>query len=446
MDSLAFSTKNINTRDRDDRFVLPRDYIAEIRRRSWHAGDSVSLDLNYSIGENLKRRRFVDHLDKSLGILKDPGKQLVQLWPCNPRKTSYLSTADSVLDLPTYSSATFPELLDWSKDNVLVAALGSSYHKWSWNSQNIVSRVYTRYEIQSCKFDPRGELLLLGTHMQRVEIHNNARNKRVGVVLCEGERLLCAHRHRSDVHFCSITALDWSPTGNSFVMGCSFGVVMSVTRCAKVINLTRVVPEPIYLVRVSPDTRFVAVCVVNSAAVMLLTWPTLKKYFRFYADWLVKTITWHPWRSALLAVGAVTSELQASVAVFHAPTRVVCERGLAPRPYCLDAMLFSERSGELVTSLWNTENLGSKIYSQLVVFGDPETVVDQWGDGPRWPDRVRTMVFNPDGTKLATATLDEDLIIWNFLPEDKRDKKAKRKRFLARPVLHDMALMGLSVR
>lgn len=35
---------------------------------------------------------------------------------------------------------------------------------------------------------------------------------------------------------------------------------------------------------------------------------------------------------------------------------------------------------------------------------DPETVVDQWGEGRSGLDRVRTMVFSPDGTKLGKKT------------------------------------------
>lgn len=42
-----------------------------------------------------------------------------------------------------------------------------------------------------------------------------------------------------------------------------------------------------------------------------------------------------------------------------------------------------------------------KTSSQLVVMSDPYTVVDQSGEGRSGLDRVRTMVFSPDGTKLG---------------------------------------------
>ncbi|KAJ8730319.1 hypothetical protein PYW07_017357 [Mythimna separata] len=77
---------------------------------------------------------------------------------------------------------------------------------------------------------------------------------------------------------------------------------------------------------------------------------------------------------------------------------------------------------------------------------DADTVVDQWGEGRTGLDRVRTMVFSPDGTKLATATADEDLIIWNFLPEDTRKRKKSCKKFSAMPVYLDKVTNGASFR
>lgn len=46
----------------------------------------------------------------------------------------------------------------------------------------------------------------------------------------------------------------------------------------------------------------------------------------------------------------------------------------------------------------------------------------------------------------ATATSDEDLIIWNFLPEDKKMKKTKCRFFSALPEYLDEAMQGYSLR
>ncbi|XP_023934014.2 protein cortex [Bicyclus anynana] len=440
MDYGVFANKNVNSRNRSDRFVFPRDYISEVFQRPRH---SRPLEHCQSIGDRLKNLKYTNYVDKTLGVAhRDSLKPEVERWPCIPRKKTYLSSVHSILDLPRYSDAVFPELLDWSKDNILVAALGNYYHKLSLSSQSIVSRVFTRHEIQCCKFDPRGELLLLGTNLRRVEIHNNACNKKENEVICP-----CYVKGQEPFICCSVTTVDWSPTGNSFVIGCALGVVSSLTRSARVIACYRTHLGPVLLARVSPDARYVAVCSVNRNCVLLLTWPDLVFNSRMVSDCLIKTFSWHPWRSALLGVGAMNVSLSASLALWNAPTKEVRETSLGPAKYGLDAMLFSERTGELVASLWNSgDSFYHKTYSQLVVLSDSQTVVDQWGAGLSWSDSVRTMVFNPDGTKLATATMDEDLIIWNFLPEDKVKKNTKRKRFSAMAVYQDKAAQGFSIR
>uniref|UniRef100_A0A2A4J7B4 Uncharacterized protein n=1 Tax=Heliothis virescens TaxID=7102 RepID=A0A2A4J7B4_HELVI len=410
----------------------------------WGAKEKVADDVWYT--KYLQQKKYASYLDEAFGLEPMRPEQTldeedsVQLWPCVPRKRSYLSSADSILDLPTYSYAAFPELLDWSNDNILVAALGRNYHKWSWRTQSLISQGYTEYEIHCCKFDPQGKLLIVGTDYRTVEVHDNAQSKCIVKNYCQSLDEVPPP--------CSITAMDWSPTGNSFVIGCSRGVLSTFTRSAKPITHRHVNRNSILIVRVSPDARYVTATAVNDDDVLVFTWPDLQVFLSLKSDWTIKALTWHPWRSALLGIGAVTSTLSARVALWDAPTGKVRKRTLERNHYCLDAMLFSRRTGELVLSLWNTDRESStpKTCSQLVVMSDSDTVVDQWGEGRTGLDRVRTMVFSPDGTKLATATADEDLIIWNFLPEDKRKRKKSCKRFCALPVFLDKVTNGVSLR
>ncbi|CAG9093317.1 unnamed protein product [Plutella xylostella] len=163
-----------------------------------------------------------------------------------------------------------------------------------------------------------------------------------------------------------------------------------------------------------------------------------------------RTLNWHPWRSALLGVGAMSQTDHARVALWDVPPiREVHEAVVSPGRYHVDSMLFSPRSGELVLSLWNSERDAATDLakgSRIVVLSSPDSIVDQWGEGRYYLDRVRTMVFSPDGTKLATATTEEDLIIWNFLPEDKKQKGYFKRRFCDLPVHFDETSFGISKR
>ncbi|XP_049699492.2 protein cortex [Helicoverpa armigera] len=445
MNRSTFGKKTLNgQRPRADRFIAPREQFPELSRKMrWGAREKVPDDVWYT--KYMQQKKYASYLDEAFGLEPTRSEQTLgeensgRLWPCVPRKRSYLSSADSILDLPTYSYAAFPELLDWSNDNILVAALGRNYHKWSWRTQSLISQGYTDYNIHCCKFDPQGKLLIVGTDCRTVEVHNTVRSKCIGVNYCQSIE---------EGPPCSVTAIDWSPTGNSFVIGCSQGVLTTFTRSAKVITYRHVHSSAILIVRVSPDARYVTATAVNDDDVLVFTWPELQAFLSLKSDWTIKALNWHPWRSALLGIGAVSSDSSACVAVWEAPTGKLRKRTLERKHYSLDAMLFSKRTGELVLSLWNTdrESTTPKTCSQLVVMSDSDSVVDQWGEGRMGLDRVRTMVFSPDGTKLATATADEDLIIWNFLPEDKRKRKTSCKRFSALPVYLDKVTQGTSFR
>ncbi|XP_059059176.1 protein cortex [Achroia grisella] len=444
MERTAFGNKTFNSqRPRVDRFVAPRASFPELRRRTLSTWSWEPPNTDHWYTKYIKQKKYVNYLDDALKLeplkrQEDKDSMKKEAWPCIPRKKSYLSSADSILDLPTYSFAAFPDLLDWSNDNILVAALGRHYHKWSWRSQKLISEGLAQYDIQCCKFDPRGEMLILGTYMKTVEIHDSSTSKKVNSNRCQCITLGNEH--------CTITSLDWSPTGNSFVTGCSRGMMTSFTRSASVISWNHMLRGAVLVVQVSPDARYVVLAAVNNKIIYVLSWPSLVLISTVASDWTVTTLRWHPWRSALLGIGAVNPDLRATVAMWDAPSEKVHEANIGHDQYSLDAMLFSDRTGELVISLWNSDTsaVQPKPCSYLVVLGDADTVVDHWGEGSNGLDRVRTMIFSPDGTKLATATADEDLIIWNFLPENK--KRTRCRRFCSMPVYLDTAMHGYSVR
>ncbi|CAK1546975.1 unnamed protein product [Leptosia nina] len=363
------------------------------------------------------QRIYISRLNKVFGIEEPNIDHTLKPWPCKPRKRSCLSSADFVLDLPTLNYSNVPEILDWSCNDFLVAALGNGYHMWDWGSQTVSGKGYSIHNFNSCKFDPRGELLLLGTDMKEIEVHDNTINKRISLGTC-----VCPKR------------------------GCTRGMVASFTRKSELISHFRKVPGrrglAIHSVRISPDAQFAAITTLYSKEVLIVTWPYLKPFHVFeFEDSFTTTITWHPWRNCLLGRGAVTKCKQAHVSMCFPPSGKIEEAVLPGSGYSLDTMLFSDTTGELAISLYDRDKglLHPKSSSSLLVMSDMKTVVDLWKDEGRIElNRVVTMIFSPDGTKLATATSGEDLIIWNFLPETKQKEKPRRKyNFSAIPVYMD---------
>ncbi|GBP97863.1 Protein cortex [Eumeta japonica] len=240
MDREVFGQKPVNCDGESDRFVRGRAALEGLRARlalrdAQRQCSAHAHDIWYP--HYLYRKRYMTYLDQALDqedlkedkplhskvilLPKSSADYKTQHWPCVPRRKSYLSSADSVLDLPSYrhspcklkqSSRTAPlvsDVLDWGGRDVLVAALGREYYKWSWRSQSLVGRGEAHALVNVCKFDPTGNLLTLGTVAGTVEVHHMEWKKRVARHRCE-----CAHAHRQ---VCALTTLHWSPTGNAFV-------------------------------------------------------------------------------------------------------------------------------------------------------------------------------------------------------------------------------------
>ncbi|CAB3223709.1 unnamed protein product [Arctia plantaginis] len=448
MNRTTFSKKTFNgQRPPVDRFVKPRECLPELSRKvRWGARDKSTNDVWCT--KHLQEKKYAKYLDSAFGLepIKPEtsseldGEQYGQLWPCIPRTKSYLCSADSILDLPSYSDAACS-----SRTTRLVERQypGGGFRK----ELSQVELAHT--ESDQPRFHGLQHTMLqvrpqrkTANYAKTVEVHDTELSKRVN-------QNRCRCYNYTPPYYCSITAMDWSPTGNSFITGCSRGTLVSYTREANRISWCSASRGSIFITRVSPDARYVTAAAVNDDDVLVFTWPRLELFSRLTSDWTIKALSWHPWRSALLGIGAVTSALNARVTLWDAPTGKVRKHTLGRNHYSLDAMLFSERTGELVLSLWNADMAippYPKTNSQLLVMSDPDTVVDQWGEGWTRLDRIRTMVFSPDGTKLATATTDEDLIILNFLPEDKLKKKKCCKRFSAMPVYLDKVTVGVSIR
>ncbi|GBP97861.1 Protein cortex, partial [Eumeta japonica] len=145
----------------------------------------------------------------------------------------------------------------------------------------------------------------------------------------------------------------WAWLGiNSTVAGCSRGTLCAWSREAR-IGASAHSASHVHAVRVSPDARLLAAAHLHTRCVQLWTWPQLQLYRVLDTKGIVKTICWHPWRSALLSVGCTGEAGHSSLALWEAASgRLRHSAALWLRAHVLDAALYSPRTGELVLSLW----------------------------------------------------------------------------------------------
>ncbi|VVC99182.1 unnamed protein product [Leptidea sinapis] len=105
---------------------------------------------------------------------------------------------------------------------------------------------------------------MFGTQ-KMVELHCNTHNKLGKECPCP-----CSLSKTRVKSLCSVTAIDWSPTGNSFVAACAAGLISSYTRSGSRLSVFCKKIFSISLLRISPDARYVAALTLNSDQVHII--------------------------------------------------------------------------------------------------------------------------------------------------------------------------------
>ncbi|XP_074030246.1 uncharacterized protein isoform X3 [Leptinotarsa decemlineata] len=138
-----------------------------------------------------------------------------------------------------------------------------------------------------------------------------------------------------------------------------------------------------------------------------------------------KAVDWHPWRDSLLAVGGPIYST-----IWNVNTgKIISFREHPHSNSSVDCLSFNPVSAELVVTYWSLkENGGSENY--ISVLKNLDSVVDEirYNNG-----RVPYLLWDCTGTKLATASSDENLCIWDFFGTssklEKKYLKTKKKTF-----------------
>ncbi|XP_077300667.1 protein cortex-like [Arctopsyche grandis] len=336
-------------------------------------------------------------------------------WHCVPRKRPVIGQPDLIFDLPGYQDYMQHDILDWGKRDLLVAALKSQIFMWHSPSNNVL----TLHEFQDdvitvTKWDPSGVYIAVGTFYGRLCIIDSNTKK------CMQIPWQC-YKIRPDDNS-SITALAWSTQGYQLAcctctgMVCTFDT-RSSSNSARIKNAHS---SDITAARFSPDGQFLVTCGLD-CMVRLWCLPDIIPFFEIVYANPARALAWHPWRGCQLAVGGGLGAGQGlgdgSLSVWDVARQTnLCHR-LSTVPCAVDALAWSSHTAELAVSYWldrvclgNEEEIPG--HSRLLILSSPGSVTDELC-APL--GRTRALLFNPDGTKIASASSDENLFIWNFL-------------------------------
>ncbi|GJQ12452.1 hypothetical protein GpartN1_g4243.t1 [Galdieria partita] len=305
-------------------------------------------------------------------------------------------TPDRILDAPELVDDYYLNLLDWSHENILAVALGSSVYLWNANSGDIqeLCNISQDEMICSVSWVPDGHHLAVGTSMKDVQLWDTQRGRQVrkmhshssrvgclawnGPILSSGSRDTTIHHHDVRIaqhhvetlrgHEQEVCGLKWNVDGSQLASG-------------------------------GNDN-------------LLMVWDHFQcnqpKYRFDHHHAAVKAIAWCPWQSHLLASGGGTADRTIK---FWNTTTGSCLQSIDTKSQVC-ALIWNRHDKEIVSSHGFSQN-------QLIVWKYPSMV--KMAELTGHTSRVLHMSLSPDGQTVVSGAGDETLRFWRVFeaPESK---------------------------
>lgn len=328
--------------------------------------------------------------------------------PTNPER---------ILDAPDIINDYYLNLLDWSSDNIVTVALGSSVYLWNAGTGNI-EVLFENDEgdhVCSLAWIQEGHILAVGTNSGNVELWDCSKMKRLRVM---------------NGHSARIGSLAW----NSFMVssGSRDGSIIhhDVRQREHLVGTMVGHTQEVCGLKWSPDAKYLAsggndnlvnIWAVEAGSVSTGTNPVhvLNEH-----QAAVRAISWCPWQSNVLATGGGTAD---RCIKFWNVSNGSCTNTIDTKSQVC-SLLFSKNYKELISAHGFANN-------QLTIWKYPSMTkqVDLVGH----TQRVLQMAISPDGSTVMSAGADETLRLWKcFAPDPSLSKKKATTNNLKTSFLH----------
>ncbi|XP_053690665.1 cell division cycle protein 20 homolog [Sabethes cyaneus] len=319
---------------------------------------------------------------------------------------------ERILDAPDIINDYYLNLMDWSGDNVVAVALGSSVYLWNASSGNIEVLYENEGAEHACALSwiQEGHILAVGTNIGTIELWDCDHMKRLRVM---------------DGHLGRIGVLAW----NSYIV-CSGGRDGAIinhdvrSRNHNVADL-RAHSQEVCGLKWSPDGKHLAsggndnlVNVWSTANGVPHTTTTPLHGFNQHQA-AVRALAWCPWQPHTLASGGGTADR--CIKFWNVNSGHMLNSVDTKSQVC--GLLFSKTYKELISAHGYANN-------QLTIWKYPSMnkQIDLLGH----TGRVLQIAMSPDGSTVMSAGADETLRLWNcFVPDPlmtKKEKSAQRAK------------------
>lgn len=339
-----------------------------------------------------------------------PSKSAEELdWPCKPRAKP-LSTNDSTHDMPGFDDyKNGNNIIDWSVTGQIAASFDSSLVLWgppSTSDKETSTVLYELKNVKALKYSPDGNKLalsfntLLSSVLEIWDINDKMSIFRKTAKLFQKTR-----------PFETMRCIEWESKLKCIICGLSTGAVHIVSfPQLKDVYCFNEHKDAISSIKYSIHNTFIAITDVAGNLSILRNNSNFEIHLQ---NKNAHYIAWHPWVETNLLIGYKSP---ASIYLLDLKSKTtIAHYKRNDLQYTLCAIAINPLSAELVVSFFHQVN-GTN-HSDILVMASMNRIVDNIS---AHHDAVYYLLWDPTGTKIATAGRDESLNIWQFFGKSKK--------------------------
>ncbi|KAJ6646322.1 Protein cortex [Pseudolycoriella hygida] len=366
------------------------------------------LELNFK-SQTKQLLLFHDHLTKELFkkslsyifLNMEKSRNIHELdWPCFPRNRAVAVTEISHV-LKNFHHYSDLNVISWSTTGNMAASFGEDLVLWIPKGKSLLT--FEMKGITCLEYNYDGMYLAVGVKIAEQTLPElqiwDVSSDSIGV-------FITSYRYANAKD--EVRSIVWGPT-NGIASGMLLGkVYVHKNKCSlDVMKTLECSKYCIKNLRYSKDQKYLAAS-DDAGNVYVWNFNNFEMVFHWKGSkHRSALIAWHPWKVSYLII---SNKIPASICLIDVMEKQMIASYNRTDKLCrIDAITFNPKSAELVVSVTLYE--GDSVSYEILVLAALDRVVDLLNIHD---DCVKLLLWNSDGSMLATAGDDNMLNIWNF--------------------------------
>ncbi|XP_016994087.2 protein cortex [Drosophila takahashii] len=395
-DSIEFNLKYIGKREERDILETGETLTASYWRQS-----GFIANINRTFGIQERRLLQFCSLQGTRSTVGDSDSADSD-WPCNPRARPH-AIQNATHEMPGICSPVDYNMMDWSSGGMV--AMSSGQDIMLWRNLDESTMLFSVESPTALKYSPDGKYLAIACMDRNYPVLDLWEVRSTMEFLVSYRKLIFSS-------WGYVSCIEWSHDGKELTCGtqCGIIVVLAMPKL-RTLNHLREHRHKVNKIKFDPTRKYFASSDTDGT---IFIFDAVLKVRLLKLGGKSILFDWHPWTGEDLAVA---ERSPACVFIFNIPRRqfVASYRRRDDR-IVIKTITFSKITGELLVNVIRRDESDFAI-CEILVLASLNRVVDLMSHQDRG---TLFLMWNPDGTNIATGGLDDTFSLWNFFPTHKQ--------------------------